>query len=146
MILEKWLAVGSIGLFAMFAGEMISTYYFMANIPTDFEYVQEFDADPKIIQFVSIGVAPAGILAAISFIMSKQYGSRHVGGMIIGGGTILLGGMVACYMLIPAIGDEHITDAVTFVPILFMVLSAPVMGFGLLLMRRKKIRPKKEYF
>ena len=30
---EKWLAVISVALFAMFAGEMISVYYFMLTVP-----------------------------------------------------------------------------------------------------------------
>ncbi len=33
MKLEKWLAITSVALFAMFAGEMISVYNFMINIP-----------------------------------------------------------------------------------------------------------------
>ena len=58
---EKWLAVISVALFAMFAGEMISVYYFMLTVPEDAVVAQGFSPDPKLIQFVSIGVAPAGI-------------------------------------------------------------------------------------
>jgi hypothetical protein len=74
MAIEKWLAITSVALFAMFAGEMISIYNFMIDVPEDFEYAQVFAADPKILQFISIGVGPAGILAAVAYIMSKQYG------------------------------------------------------------------------
>ena len=146
MAIEKWLAVTSLALFAMFAGEMISVYNFMIVVPDDFEYAEAFDADPKIIQFVSIGVAPAGVLAAVSFIMARQYGSKPIGYLIIGGGIILLLGMYACYSMLNAIDDSYITDAVKYVPILFMILSAPVMYFGFRLLKYKKRRPKKEYF
>ena len=146
MALERWLAIASVGLFAMFAGEMISVYNFMTDIPEDFDYAQAFEADPKIIQFVSIGVAPAGILAAVAFIMSRQYGSRPIGSMIIGGGAIMLAGMTVCYLLLPRIDDAYLTDAARLVPVLFMALSAPVMGVGAALLRRKKRRPRKEYF
>lgn len=146
MALERWLAIASVGLFAMFAGEMYSIYNFMIQVPDDFEFGQEFQADPKILQFVSIGVAPAGVLAAVAFIMSRQYGSKQVGSLIIGGGIILLAGMVACYSAIPKIPESSVTDAVVYAPLLFMGLSAPVMGFGLYLFRQKKRRPKKEYF
>ena len=61
MAIEKWLAITSVGLFAMFAGEMISVYYFMLTVPEDAVVAQGFTPDPKLIQFVSIGVAPAGI-------------------------------------------------------------------------------------
>lgn len=146
MALEKWLAIASVGLFAMFAGEMFSIYNFMIDVPDDFEFAQGFAADPKILQFISIGVAPAGVLAAVAFIMSRQYGSKQVGILIVGGGVILLAGMIACYSIIPKIPESFVTDAVVYVPLLFMGLSAPVMGFGFYLFRHKKRRPKKEYF
>jgi hypothetical protein len=146
MVTERWIAIISVALFAMFVGEMISVYNFMINIPEDDGFLRAFEADPKIIQFVSIGVGPAGILAGVAFLMSKQYGSKPIGGMIIAGGVILLVGMYVCYSMINKIDDNYITDAIMYVPILFMILSAPVMGVGAYLFKRKKIRPKKEYF
>ena len=146
MGIEKWLAVTSVALFAMFAGEMISVYNFMINVPDEFEFSSVFVADPKILQFVSIGVAPAGVLAAVSYIMSRQYGSRPIGGLIIIGGIILLIGMYVCYSMLDAIDDSYITDAVIYVPLLFMALSAPVMYFGFRLIKYTKRRPKKEFF
>ncbi len=146
MAIEKWLAITSVALFAMFAGEMISVYNFMINIPEDDGFLRSFSADSKLIQFVSIGVAPAGILAGVAFIMSRRYGSRPIGGMIIAGGIILLVGMYVCYSMLNRIEDNYITDAVRFLPILFMVLSILVMGVGAYLSKQKKIRPKKEYF
>lgn len=143
---EKWLAIASLGLFVMFAGEMISIYNFMLNVPDDFEFAQDFSADPKILQFISIGVAPAGILAAVAFILSRQYGSKQIGGMIIAGGIVLAAGMYACYSLIDKMEENYISDAVIYVPILFMALSAPVIAVGVYLIKHKKVRPKKEYF
>ena len=146
MALEKWLAITSLALFAMFVGEMISVYNFMLNVPEDFQYGQAFSADPKILQFISIGVAPAGVLAGVAFIMSKQYGSKPVGGLIIIGGLVLLSGMFVCYSLLDNLGDSYLTDAVKYVPILFMALSAPVIVVGSYLFKLKRKRPKKEYF
>ena len=146
MALEKWLAATSVGLFAMFVGEMISIYNFMIDVPESFEFAGAFSADPKILQFVSIGVAPAGVLAGVAFILSKHYGSKPIGILIIVGGIILLAGMLFCYFLIEKIDETYITDAVVYVPILFMALSFPVMAFGAYLIKHKKKRPKKEYF
>ena len=146
MAIEKWLAITSVALFAMFAGEMISVYNFMVNVPIDDAFLRTFEPDSKLIQFISIGFAPAGILTGVAFIMSRQYGSKPVGGMIIVGGVIMLVGMYVCYSMINKIDDEFITNSVKYVPILFMVLSIPVMGVGAYLSKRKKIRPKKEYF
>ena len=150
MKLENWLAITSVALFAMFAGEMITVYFFMANGDDDSEFGGVFSADAansKIFQFISIGVGPAGILAAVAFIMSKRYGSKQIGGLIITGGIVLLVGMIVCYsLLLPEIETVYLTDAVTYVPILFMVLSIPVFGFGIYLIKNQKPRPKKEYF
>jgi len=146
MAIEKWLAVTSLGLFAMFAGEMISIYYFMTDVPEAIEFSITFDADPKIFQFISIGVAPAGILAAVPFIMTRRYGSRPVGGLIVAGGIIMLIGMFVSYSLIDKIDDIYITDVVTYSPILFMILSIPVIVVGAYLTKEKKRRPKKEFF
>jgi len=146
MAIEKWLAVTSTALFGMFVGEMISIYYFMNNVPESFEFGLSFVADPKIFQFISIGVAPAGILAAVPYIMTKRYGSKPVGRLIIVGGVILLLGMLVCYSMLDSLDDVFITDMVRYAPVLFIILSFPVMGFGAHLTRLKKIHPKKEYF
>jgi hypothetical protein len=146
MAIEKWLAVTSLGLFAMFAGEMISIYYFMTDVPEALAFSITFDADPKIFQFISIGAAPAGILAAVPYIMTKRYGSKPIGGLIIGGGVIMFVGMLVCYSLIDKIDDVYITDVVTYSPVLFMVMSAPVVAVGAYLSKEKKRRPKKEFF
>jgi len=146
MAIEKWLGITSAALFAMFVGEMISVYNFMIIIPEDDGFLRAFEADPKIIQFISIGVAPAGILAGVAFIMSRQYGSKPIGGMIIAGGVILLVGMYVCYSMINKIDDNYVTDAVKYIPILFMALSFPVMGVGAYLTKQKKRRPKKQFF
>jgi len=130
----------------MFSGEMISVYNFMINIPTDDGFLSAFEPDSKLIQFISIGVAPAGILAGVAFIMSKRYGSKQIGGMIIVGGIILLVGMYVCYSMLNRIDDHYVTDSVRYMPILFMILSFPVMGVGAYLTKLKKKRPKKEYF
>lgn len=146
MAIEKWLAVTSVALFAMFAGEIFTVYNFLINIPDDDAYLQAFSPNEKIFQFISIGVAPAGILAAVAYIMSKQYGSKPIGSMIIIGGIILLVGMLVSYSLIDNIDDVYLTDIVKFTPLLFMVLSIPVIVVGAYLIKPKKRRPKKEFF
>ena len=146
MATEKWSAIGSVVFFALFSALMITVYTFMIDIPEDDEFLRAFEAVPKIFMFISIGVGPAGILAAVAFIISKQYGSKQIGGMIVVGGIILLAGMAVCYSMVDKINDQYITDSVRYLPILFMVLSALVMGVGVYLTKQKKKRPKKEFF
>jgi activator of 2-hydroxyglutaryl-CoA dehydratase len=146
MAIEKWLAITSVALFAMFAGEMISVYNFMLTVEENFGIARSFDANAKIIQFISIGVAPAGVLAGVAFVMSKQYGSRQIGGLIMVGGVVLLVGMLVCYSMIEKIDDIYLTDAVKFLPILFTALSPVVIAVGAYLTKQKKKRPKKQFF
>ncbi len=146
MSLEKWAAIASVGLFAMFVGEMISIYNFMTDIPANFEFGVEFEPSPKILQFISIGVAPASILAGLSFILSRRYGSKQIGAMILGGGIILLIGMAYCYTLLDKLVDSYVVDSVVITPPLFMGISIPVMIVGIILIKTNKKRPKKEYF
>ncbi|HSB84001.1 MAG TPA: hypothetical protein VLD64_05905 [Nitrosarchaeum sp.] len=146
MSLEKWASIASVGLFAMFVGEMISIYYFMTDIPANFEFASVFEPTPKILQFISIGVAPASILAGLSFILSKRYGSKQIGSIIFSGGAILLIGMVYCYSLLDKLVSSYMIDAVIIAPPLFMGVSIPVMVVGIILIKTNKKRPKKEYF
>ena len=144
MAIEKYIAAASLGLFVMFVGEIITIYDYMSEEPE--HRALQLEPNPKIFQYISIGVAPAAILAGISFTLSKGYGSKQIGGMIIVGGIILLVGMYVCYSMLDKIDDHYITDSVKYSPILFMVLSVPVMGVGAYLMKLKKRRPKKQYF
>ena len=105
-----------------------------------------FNLNPKLIQFVSIGVAPAGILAAVVFIMSRNYGSKQIGSLIILGGIILLAGNLVSHSMIDSLDDKYLTDAVKYLPLLFIILSAPVMGVGASLILKQKKRPKKQFF
>ena len=146
MAIEKWLAITSVALFAMFAGEMISVYNFMINVPDEFDFGPIFEPIPKIIQFISIGVAPAGVLAAVAFLMSKLYGSKQIGGLIIAGGIILFIGMFVSYSMVDKIDDVYLSDSVRYIPVLFMLLSFPVIAVGAYLIKHTKKRPKKEYF
>lgn len=146
MALEKWAAIASVGLFVMFVGEIISVFNFIINIPANFEFGTSFEPGPKILQFISIGVAPASILSGLAFILSKRYGSKQIGFLILSGGIILLIGMTYCYTLLDKIPTNYMVDAVVITPPLFMIISIPVMIVGLILIKTNKKRPKKEYF
>ena len=140
MGIEKYIAAASLGLFIMFVGEIITIYDFMI------EPQREIEPGPKVLQFISIGVAPAVILAGTSFIMSKRYGSKPIGLMIVAGGGILLVGMAIAQLLIADIEEEYLVQAVTITPPLFMGVSIPVIIVGVLLLKVKKKKPKKDYF
>jgi hypothetical protein len=140
MAIEKYIAVASLGLYIMFVGEILTLYNFMI------EPQVEVEPEPKVLQYISIGAAPALILTSVSFIMAKRYGSKPIGAMIISGGAILLVGMFLAQTLLDDIEEVYLKQAVTITPPLFIVVSIPVIIIGAYLLRIKKRRPKKEYF
>jgi hypothetical protein len=146
MGIEKWVAGVSLALFFMFFGEMITIYVFMTDVPEDFEFGLSFDADPKILQFISIGAAPASVMGGLSYLMARRYGSKPIGYLIIAGGVVMIIGMAYCYYLVDKIAEPYMSDTVTYTPIVFMILSIPVMLVGASLLKIKKKKPKKEYF
>jgi len=106
---------------------------------------REIEPEQKILQFISIGVAPACVLAGTTFIMSKRYGSKPIGLMIIASGVILFVGMMIAQSLIDSIDQDYLIGTVIITPPLFMGVSIPVIIFGVILFRIKKPKPKKEY-
>ncbi len=145
MSVEKYIAAASLGLFIMFVGEIITMYNFMQDTP---EQTSSFliEPNPKILQFISIGVAPALIMAVVSFIMSKRYGSKQIGIMIIAGGVILLGGMVFAHTMIDGINSAYDLEFIPLLTPLFMIVSIPVIVMGTRLLKVKKRKTKKDYF
>jgi len=139
MAIEKWVGAASLGLFVMFVAEIITIFNYLSN-PS-----QEIQPSGKILQFISIGVAPAVILAGTSYLLSRRFGSRLIGSMIISGGAILLAGMYHANNMLVHIPSQYLVTEVTVTPPLFMVVSIPVMIVGALLFRLKP-KPKKQYF
>ncbi len=139
MAVEKYIAAAGLGLFVMFVGEITTLYSFLIDA------VREVEPAPKILQFISIGVAPAAIMTGVSFIMSRRYGSRPIAYMIIAGGAILLVGMAYAYTLLDRIDPQYMNETVTLVPPLFMAVSIPVIAVGTMLLRLRERRPKKEH-
>ncbi len=147
MGIEKYIAVASLGLFIMFVGEILTIYYFMIEPQTDIVGNPiRIEAEPKIYQFISIGIAPALILAVTSYIMARQYGSKPIGLMIIASGVILLIGMIITYTMIEQLEEVYLVTTVTITPLIFAAVSIAVIIVGVTLLKQKKRRPKKEYF
>ena len=139
MAIEKWVAAASLGLFIMFVAEIITIFNFLSD-PS-----QEIQPGGKILQYISIGVAPAVILAGTSYLLSRRFGSRFIGSMIIAGGAVLLAGMYLANLMLAKIPFQYLVTEVTVTPPLFMAVSIPVMIVGALLFRLKP-KPKKIYY
>lgn len=143
MAIEKWVGGASLAWFILFVAEILSLFNFLAHAsPMDME---GFDIGPKVLEFISIGIGPALILAGLSYLLSRRYGSRFIGSMVVTSGAILFGGMYYANTLLSTLNPMYRITEVTLCPPIFMAASIPVMIIGGLLFKTKP-RPKKDYF
>ena len=104
-----------------------------------------FEAAPKLFQFISLSIAPAGIMFGVSFVLSKRYGSKFNGMLIILGGVIILVGMLYANTMIEDLKPELVDFATEITPVLFMGVSIPIIIFGARLLKTRPRNPKKQY-
>ncbi len=92
-----YIAMAGIGLYAIFVGEMISIFNYMqepAQQVLDDDFIKPpVEPHAKILQFISIGVAPGLVMSATSYMIARKFGSKQIGWLIIAGGLVLLIGM-----------------------------------------------------
>ena len=134
-----YIAMAGIGLYAIFVGEVISIFRFMGE-----QTFATFEPASKMLQFISIGVAPAVIMSGTSYMLARKFGSKQMGWLVIAGGIVLLVGMSYAYTMLGSIHEDYQVFTVMITPPLFMLVSIPIMVVGALLFRLKK-RPKR-YF
>ena len=134
-----YIAMAGIGLYAIFVGEIISIFHFMSE-----QTFVTFEPESKILQFISIGVAPGVIMSGTSYMLARKFGSKQIGRLVIAGGIVLLVGMSYAYTMLDSIDKDYQVLTVIIIPPLFMVVSIPIIIVGALLFRIKK--RSKKYF
>jgi len=128
-----YIAMAGIGLYAIFVGEIVSIFHFMSE-----QTFETFEPESKMLQFISIGVAPAVIMSGTSYMLARKFGSKQIGWLIITGGIVLLVGMSCAYTMLDSIDKDYQAFTVIITPPLFIVVSIPVMIVGALLFKTKK--------
>jgi len=128
-----YIAMAGIGLYAIFVGEIVSIFHFMSE-----QTFETFEPASKMLQFISIGAAPAVIMSGTSYLIARKYGSKQIGWLVIAGGIVLLVGMSYAYTMLDSIDKDYQVFTVTITPPLFIVVSIPVMIVGALLFKTTK--------
>ena len=128
-----YIAMAGIGLYAIFVAEIVSIFHFMSE-----QTFETFEPASKMLQFISIGAAPAVIMSGTSYLIARKYGSKQIGWLVIAGGIVLLVGMSYAYTMLDSIDKDYQVFTVTITPPLFIVVSIPVMIVGALLLKTKK--------
>ena len=143
MALEKYMAIAGLALSIFFVAEVLTLFNFMID-PADNDSFG-FEAAPKLFQFISLSIAPATIMMGVSFVLSKRYGSKFNGMLIILSGIIVLIGMVYAYTMIEDLKPELVDFATENTPIIFMGVSIPIIIVGARLLKTRPRNPKKEF-
>ena len=143
MALEKYMAIAGLALSIFFVAEVLTLFNFMID-PADNDSFG-FEAAPKLFQFISLSIAPAGIMMGVSFFLSKRYGSKFNGMLIILSGVIVLIGMLYANTMIEDLKPELVDFTTELTPILFMGVSIPIIIIGARLLKTRQRNPKKEY-
>ena len=128
-----YIAMAGIGQYAIFVAEIVSIFHFMSE-----QTFETFEPASKMLQFISIGAAPAVIMSGTSYLIARKYGSKQIGWLVIAGGIVLLVGMSYAYTMLDSIDKDYQVFTVTITPPLFIVVSIPVMIVGALLFKTKK--------
>ena len=143
MTLEKYLAIAGLALSIFFVAEIITVFNFMINPSESADF--GFEAAPKIFQFISLSIAPAAIVFGVSFVLSKRYGSKLNGMLMITAGVIILAGMILTYTMIEHVQEKLMDISVEITPVIFMIVSIPIIIFGVRLLKTRPRKPKKNY-
>ena len=143
MALEKYMAIAGLALSIFFVAEVLTLFNFMID-PADNDSFG-FEAAPKLFQFISLSIAPATIMMGVSFVLSKRYGSKFNGMLIILSGIIVLIGMVYAYTMLEDLKPELVDFATENTPITFMGVSIPIIIVGARLLKTRPRNPKKEF-
>ena len=143
MALEKYMAIAGLALSVFFVAEIITLFNFMID-PSDNDSFG-FEAAPKLFQFISLSIAPATIMIGVSFIISKRYGSKLNGMLIIISGIIVLVGMIYANTMIEDLKPSLVDSTVEMVPYIFMGVSIPIIVVGARLLKTRSRKPKKNY-
>ena len=143
MALEKYMAIAGLVLSIFFVAEVITLFNFMIN-PSDNDSFG-FEAAPKLFQFISLSIAPATIMMGVSFVLSKRYGSKFNGMLIIFSGIIVLLGMIYVNTMIEDMKPSLVDSTVEMVSFIFMGVSVPIIIAGARLLKTRSRKPKKNY-
>ena len=129
------MAIAGLALSIFFVAEVLTLFNFMID-PADNESFG-FEAAPKLFQFISLSIAPAGIMMGVSFFLSKRYGSRFNGMLIILSGVIVLVGMLYANTMLEDLKPELVDFATEITPVLFMDVSIPIIIVGARLLKTR---------
>jgi hypothetical protein len=138
--LEDWTSIASLGLCAMFVVLLLSFYNFLVG-PEGKGPESVVDPGTLILQETFISGAPSVVLAGFVFGMSRTFGTRLGGLLLLASGVLMIAGMVASIPLLSRIPSQYVVGIVAYVPYFFMATGAGVAALGGYLIAATKRKP-----
>ena len=140
MKMETWTAVACLGLSVMFVTLLLSFYNFL--IGPDGEGPQRVvEPGSLLLQLIFISAAPSLVLAGVVFALSKSYGDRPGGILLVAAGIVMIAGMAVGTTMVPKILSQYIVGGVAIAPYIFMAAGVGVAALGGYLLAVSKRRP-----
>jgi hypothetical protein len=140
MKMETWTAVACLGLSVMFVTLLLSFYNFLIG-PDGKGPQRVVEPGSLLLQLVFISAAPSLVLAGVVFALSKSYGDRPGGILLVAAGIVMIAGMAVGTIMIPKILNQYIVGGVAVVPYIFMGAGIGVVALGGYLLAMSKRRP-----
>jgi hypothetical protein len=140
MKLEEWTSLASLGLSVMFVTLLLSFYNFLIG-PEGEGPERVVDPGSLILQNIFISAAPCVVLAGFVFGMTKSFGNRIAGMLLVASGAVMIAGMAASIPLLARVPDQYVVGVVGVVPYFFIAAGAGVAAVGGYLIAATKRRP-----
>ncbi len=129
MKLETWTSLASLGLSVMFVAILLSFYSFLIG-PNGKGPDRVVDPGALLFQEAFISGIPSLVLAGFTLVMSRSYGNRPGGLMLIGSGIIMAAGMIVAASMVPHIQRQYVVGGIDAAPYIFIAGGIGIIAVG----------------
>ena len=133
MKLESWMSLASLGLSVMFVALLLSFYNFLIG-PEGEGPQRVVDPGSLLLQLIFISAAPSLVLAGFVFGMSRTFGTRIGGILLLASGIVMVAGMLQGIEMLNQIDEQYLVGTMPYVPYFFMGAGAGVLAVGAFLL------------
>ncbi len=136
---ESWVAFGALTSGVLFVALLVSFYNFLIGTGG---HGPQIAVDPQgvLVMIVSISGVPSLILAGAVGGLSKSKPAQFSGVLLIITAVIMVGGMVAAWLILSKINTSFLVAGMDAVPIIFTVAALGVGAYGAYLIIASKRR------
>lgn len=129
MKLETWISLAVLGLSVLFVALLLSFYNFLIG-PEGEGPQRVVEPGSLLLQLIFISAAPCLVLAGFVYALTRPYGTRPGGILLIAAGVIMIAGMAVSTTMLPQIQAQYVVGGVGIAPYIFIVGGVGVTALG----------------